>query len=153
MVSFFAPRRHAPKEEPMNTHRLLIALTVVNLALLLFSVAQSGAVDSQDVAPILRGRALEIVDERGKVRASITIFPADPAVRMPDGTRGYPETVLLRLITADGRPNVKMQATELGGGLGIGGEDDPTYATLSASGANASLKLTDKNGRQQVIKP
>lgn len=137
----------------MKTQRLFIALTVVNIALLVFSLAQPGAAGPADVAQVLRGRALEIVDEHGKVRASITVFPADPAYKMPDGTTGYPETVLLRLITAQGRPNVKIEATELGGGAGFGGADDPTYATLSARGTSASLKLTDQNGRQQLIRP
>jgi hypothetical protein len=140
-------------ENVMKTQRLLIALTVVNMALLTYSLAQPGVAGTADVAPVLRGRALEIVDERGRVRASITVMPADPSVRMPDGTTGYPETVLLRLINSSGRPNVKVQATELGGAAGFGGEDDPTYAVLSASGPNVSLKLTDKNGREQLIKP
>ena len=81
----------------MKRQRLLIALTVVNLALLILSpvrphpvVAQDVA---QDVAPVLRGRALQIVDEHGRVRASISVYPADPSVKMPDGTTGYPETV------------------------------------------------------------
>ena len=40
------------------------------------------------------------------------ILPPDPTVKMPDGTTGYPETVLLRLIDSQGRPNVKIAATE-----------------------------------------
>jgi hypothetical protein len=107
----------------------------------------------QDVVPVLRGRALEIVDERGNVRASIAVHPADPTVRMPDGTTGYPETVLLRLRTSDGRPNVKLATTEDGAGLGLGGESNPTYVQILARGANTSLKLTNKDGREQVLKP
>jgi len=68
--------------------RLLIALTIVNLnlGLLVFSLAQPRSAAAQGVVPVLRGRALEIVDDRGRVRASITVFPADPTVKMPDGT-------------------------------------------------------------------
>lgn len=95
--------------------RVLIALTVVNIVLLTFSLARPGATRVQDVAPVLRGRALEIVDERGRVRASITVFPADPTVKMPDGTTGYPETVLLRLRDSKGRPNVKDRSYGPGG--------------------------------------
>lgn len=137
----------------MKTQRLAIVLTVMNLAILMFTLAHSLPATADGVAPVLRGRALEIVDERGKVRASITVFPADPTVKMPDGTTGYPETVLLRLRDSKGRPNVKLQATDLGGGVGFGGEDDPTYATLGASGTSSSLKLRNKDGREQVIKP
>ena len=82
----------------MKNQRFLVLITVLNFLLLVFSLGQTSAVVAEGVAPVLRGRALEIVDDRGRVRASITILPADPAVKMPDGTTGYPETVLLRLI-------------------------------------------------------
>jgi hypothetical protein len=137
----------------MKNQWLLIALTVVNLALLLFSLTRSAAMQSHGDSTMLRGRGLEIVDEQGKVRASITVFPEDPKVQMPDGTTGYPETVLLRLIDPNGRPNVKIQATELGGGVGFGGADDPTYAMLSAKGTSSSLKLTNQDGIEQIISP
>ena len=137
----------------MKTHRLLVALTGLNLVLLAFSLGQSGAVAEPGVAPVLRGHALEIVDDRGRVRASITILPADPAVKMPDGTTGYPETVLLRLITSAGRPNVKIAATERGAGQVLGGESDPTYVQMLAEGPSTSLRLSNKDGKVQVVKP
>ena len=137
----------------MKTQRLLVVITVFNILLLVFSLGQTRAVVAEGVAPVLRGRALEIVDDRGRVRASITILPADPAVKMPDGTMGYPETVLLRLINSKGRPNVKLGATERGAGLLIGGESDPTYVQILAEGAGTSLKLINNDGRERLIKP
>jgi hypothetical protein len=137
----------------MKTQRVLIALTVVNLVLLIFALVQPRVGVAQGIAPVLRGRALEIVDDHGRVRASITVFPADPTVKMPDGTTGYPETVLLRLITSKGRPNVKLAAKEDGAALVLGGESDPTYVQVLAEGGSTSLKLKNKDGREQVIKP
>jgi hypothetical protein len=137
----------------MKIQRLLMVITVLNLLLLVFSLAQTRAVVAEGVAPILRGRALEIVDDRGRVRASIRILPPDPDVKMPDGTVGYPETVLLRLIDPKGGPNVKLGATERGAGLLLGGESDPTYVQILANGATTSLKLSNKDGREQLIKP
>ena len=137
----------------MKTYRLLISLTVLNVILLVFSLLQSGALVAQGVAPVLRGRALEIVDDYGRVRASITIFPADPNVKMPDGTVGYPETVLLRLINSKGGPNIKIAATERGAVQVLGGESNPTHIQLLAEGPSTSLKLTNKDGQVQVIKP
>ena len=137
----------------MKAQRLLVALTVVNVVLLVYSLDQSRAFAAQDVAPILRGRALEIVDVSGRIRASISILPADPAVKMPDGTTGYPETVLLRLINSQGRPNIKIAATERGAGMVLGGESNPTYVQLLAEGPNTSFKLSNKDGREQLIKP
>ena len=137
----------------MKLQRLLITLTIVNFALLLFSPGRSRPVVAQDVPPVLRGRSLEIVDEHGRVRASITVYPADPAVKMPDGTTGYPETVLLRLLSSKGGPNIKIAATEDGSGMVLGGESDPTHILLLARGMTTSFKLTNKDGRQQVIQP
>ena len=137
----------------MKTQRLLIALTAVNLALLGYTLARPGAAGAQSAAPVLRGRALEIVDESGRVRASIAVYPADPKVKMPDGTKGYPETVLLRLITSQGRPNVKIAATERGSAVAFGGESDPTYIQILAEGPNTSLKFSNKDGQEKLVKP
>jgi hypothetical protein len=133
----------------MKIQRLLIALTVVNLGLLMFVLTEIQPAVAQDAVSVLRGRALEIVDDRGRVRASIIVQPAGA---MPDGTT-YPETVMFRLIDPNGRPNVKLGASPQGAGLGLGGDSDPTYVVLKAQGANASLKLTNKEGRDRLITP
>ena len=136
----------------MNTQRLLIVLTVVNVASLAICLARPGAA-ADGAAPLLRGRALQIVDDRGRVRASITVFPANRAVKLPDGTTGYPETVLLRLINSKGGPNVKLATTEDGAGLVLGGESNPTHVQALARGATTSLKLSNKDGRVKLIEP
>jgi hypothetical protein len=138
----------------MNTPRSLQVLTALNLLLLLFTLTQSRAVVAADgIAPVLRGRGLEIVDQRGRVRASIQILPPDPDFRMPDGTVGYKETVLLRLTNSEGRPNVKLGAGESGSGLLLSGPADPTYVQILAQGRTTSLKLINQEGQEQVIKP
>jgi hypothetical protein len=137
----------------MKLQRLLLALTVVNLGLLTVLLVQVRPVEAREVAASLRGRALEIVDDAGKVRASIKLHPADPTFAMPDGTRGYPETVILRLIDQHGRPSVKLSASERGAILLLGGEADPIYAQMKAEGRDPSLTLSGKDGRRQIIKP
>jgi hypothetical protein len=138
----------------MRNQRLLVLLTVLNILLLMFSLSRTAPVAAAAGAvPVLRGRALEIVDDRGRVRASIQIHPADPDFKMPDGTTGYPETVLFRLIDTRGGPNVKLGASDQGSGLLLGGESDPTYVQILAKGASTSLKLTNKDGKEQLIKP
>ena len=57
----------------MKTRRLAIAFTVINLMILLFNFAQSSRATDDGVVPVLRGRALEIVDDQGRVRASIKL--------------------------------------------------------------------------------
>src|ERR1700674_2208480 len=109
----------------MKMQRLLMALTLVNLGILMFLLTQIRPVAANSAAPVLRGRALEIVDDHGKVRAAIQVLPAGPA-RRADGSlseangKTYPETVLLRLIDPSGRPSVKLGASEQGAGLGLG---------------------------------
>jgi hypothetical protein len=100
---------------------------------------------------VLRGSALEIVDERGKVRASISVIPEDPKITW--NGKPYPETVLLRLMSPEGRPNVKLGATRLGSGLLIGGESDPTYVQVKAEGGERTVKLIDHDGGERLIKP
>ena len=135
----------------MNLQRLPAILTVLNLGLLMCVVARGGSVTAEGPAPVLRGRALELVDDRGRVRAEIKVLPAQPALKMPDGTTGYPETVQLRLIDSEGAPNVKLAATEDGSALVLGGES--AYVQILARGPKTSMKLVDKDGAQQTIKP
>jgi hypothetical protein len=137
----------------MKSQLLLVVLTIVNTALLIFSLMQPHRTLAQEVPPVIRARALEIVDDHGRVRAAIRVVPSDPKIRMPDGTTGYPETVLFRLITSKGRPNVKIAAVEDGSIISLGGDSDPTDVQILARGANTSLKLIDKDGKQQFIKP
>ena len=79
------------------------------------------------------------------------MFPANRAVKLPDGTTGYPETVLLRLINSQGGPNVKLATTEDGAGLVLGGESNPTHVQALARGATTSLKLSNKDGRVHMV--
>ena len=137
----------------MKANRLAIAVTVINLVILTFNLAHTSPATAYGVVPVLRGRSLEIVDDQGKVRASIKVHPADKTFKMPDGKIGYPETVMFRLIDPNGRPEVKLGASEQGGGLGLIGASDTTHVLLQAEGSDSSLKLTNKDGRQHLIKP
>ncbi len=128
----------------MKIQRLLVALTAVNLVLLAFLLSQLRAAVAE-TAPVLRGRALEIVDERGRVRAGIQVLPPSKA----DG-KAYDETVILRLIDPDGRPPVKLTASAQGAALLLMGKTDDTYARIT--GPDATLTLIRK-GAPREIKP
>ena len=137
----------------MRTQRLAIVLTLVNLVILMITLTHSHPATADGTVPVLRGRALEIVDDQGRVRADLKVYPADPKVKMPDGTTGYPETAMLRIYTSKGGPNVKLATTEDGSALVLGGESNPMYAQILSRGTSPLLKLVNKNGREQVIKP
>ena len=134
--------------------RLLVVITVVNAVMLVLSLMHaSSSVLAQGTLPVLRGRGLEIVDDAGRVRASITILPADPTVKMPDGTTGTTETVLLRLVNSKGRPNVKIAAHERGAGALVAGDTDPTWVQILAESGHTSLRLSNQDGRAQLLSP
>lgn len=134
----------------MKAQTALIALTAINLALLAFNIAQTHAARA-DSSGVLRGRGLQIVDDHGRVRASIAVMPANPNDRYPDGRTGSPETVLLRLIDQHGKPNVKIGASEDGGGLGLGGGVDPAYARIAPEGGRMALTLVNRDGAQRML--
>ncbi|HEY1378578.1 MAG TPA: hypothetical protein VGF55_17390 [Gemmataceae bacterium] len=137
----------------MTTQRFGVGLTIVNLAVLACVLLRPTPAPAPEDVPVLRGRGLEIVDDQGRIRAMIKVFPADPSAKMPDGTTGYPETVLLRLINSKGAPNVKVAVTEDGSVVSLGGESNPTHVQILARGATTSLKVVNRDGREQVIKP
>ena len=136
----------------MKAQRVVIALTVLNLLVLAYTVFRASSAASGEVAPVLRAHALEIVDDNGRVRAMIRVFPASPDAKMPDGTTGYPETVLLRLIDSKGAPNVKIAATEDGSVVSLVGESNPAHVQVLARGTSPSVKLVNKDGQEQLIK-
>ena len=136
----------------MKMQRLLIALTVVNLGLLVFLLlSRIEPAFANNSPPVLRGRALEIVDEQGRVRASINVLPA---TTQPNGETSS-ETVLLRLITERGRPSVKVGASEQAAGMSLAGPTNTkdTYVILEAKGTASSLRLKNEDGREQIVKP
>src|ERR1051326_4108185 len=137
----------------MKSQRFFVVVVVViNLALVGHQLAQGKPDQSKDIMPIIRARAIEIVDEHGRVRAEIKVLPAQPDFKMPDGTKGYPETVQLRLITSQGAPNVKLGATEDGAGLVLGGEKG--YLQHLSRGTNDPfVKIVTNDGREKTMKP
>jgi hypothetical protein len=121
----------------MNSQRVAIAVTLINFALLMFQLTE---VRARDVPPVLRGRALEIVDAQGRVRASIVVH-ADS------------ETPILRLIDTRGRPAVKLAAGEEGAGLSLVGDGSRAYVQLITDGTSSTLRLLNSNGREQIVRP
>jgi len=122
----------------MKTHRFMIALTVINLVILIVALVQTRSTAVETVSSVLRARAIELVDERGKVRAQLNVESN--------------EEVVFRMRDAKGTIRVKLGANEDGSGLVL--MDDRTEPTLQvrANRAGPSVKLIDKNGQEQVIR-
>ena len=130
----------------MKIPGILTALTVANFALLVVFLAHAAlsSVAAEGAEPVLRGRALEIVDDAGRLRATIGILPASADAG---------ETVVFRLINADGQPSVKIATGAETAGLSFVGGDDKSYVILQAEDAEAYLKIVEPEGREQTISP
>ena len=88
----------------MQRPRLTIVLTAVNLLFLLLILALAGRPAAETTPAVLRGRALELVDDRGQVRSRLTVEPSGE--------------VVLRLLDKHGTIRVKLGAGEDGSGTG-----------------------------------
>ena len=136
----------------MNARSGLHALMALNVAVLLLGLSQQlRPAFAQGDLPVLRGRALEIVDAQGRVRASISVLPPSQSTTGEEQS----ETVLLRLITERGRPTVKIGASEPTSGLSFAGPTgtNDSYLILQTKGTTSSLKLKNEDGRERVLAP
>jgi len=132
----------------MKMNRVAIGCTLINLLVMtvLFTQLREAKAQQQNVIPILRARALEIVDNGGKVRASISI---QPPVEV-EGKK-YPQTVLLRLIDSKGKPLVKLAAAENGAGLTLTNTSDEGIL-MHGNDDGSFVRITHK-GKKQLIEP
>jgi len=129
---------------------LVAALTAINVAVLLATLLlQALPALSDSVPDMVRAHGLQIVDAQGRVRASISVLPENPNTIW--NGKPYPETVLLRLITADGRPNVKLSAMSDGSGLLLAGAQDPTHVQIMARDNEAGVKISNQDGTERTV--
>ena len=132
-------------------HRFTLGLTLLNfvlLALLVLSQTRT-ALAKQAVPAVLRGRALEIVDNQGRVRANILVHG-------PETVNGvtYPENVLFRMIDPSGGPLVKLTVAPNGSALGLSdGLSGNGGVQLYARDTASFVRIVDKSGRTQMLKP
>lgn len=134
----------------MKIQRIAIALTVINLVIMMILLSKinfATAQPEQKKLQVLRGSGLEIVDSLGKVRASISFHAAVEK----DGVT-YPAGILLRLIDSKGQPSVKIGAAEDGAGISLSNELQG-YVQVLAKESGGFLKIKNADGKEQVIKP
>jgi len=132
-------------------HRFTLGLTVLNLVLLavLVSTKAATAFGSHQELPVLRGRALEIVDNQGRLRANILVHG-------PETVNGvtYPETVLFRLIDPNGGPLVKLTVARNGSALGLSdGLSGDGGVQLYARDTASFVRVVNRSGRIQLLRP
>jgi hypothetical protein len=136
----------------MQKHRWIYSLTGINLLLTVLTLTRlSPAVVAEGVTPVVRARSFELVDEQGRVRASLSVLAAGTSAQGDQ----HPETVLLRLITEQGRPSVKISASEQGSGVSLAGPSNTksTWLIAEAKGTTSLLRLRNEDGREHVVQP
>jgi len=150
-LSADCPEEDLQMRIPLRLQPVLIALTLLNLGILGVAIAREQAVAAPSLTSdgILRGRGLQIVDDEGKVRTSITI---NPAVKQPDGST-YPETVLLRMSTSEGRPVVKIASSEDGASMALSAAAGLAYVQILARGSDPKLVVVDGGGKEILKQP
>jgi hypothetical protein len=130
----------------------LIAITLLNAGMLAMSFMQNHRAATTPAADqILRGRGLQIVDDSGHVRASIQVLPQG---RQQDGTMTA-ETVLLRLITEQGRPSVKISTSEQRSVMSLTGPTGTshTYVQALAGSSASAVVVRSEDGGERKIEP
>ena len=127
----------------LKINRVAFALTALNIIAMLAFWSQVQVTSAQAVPDVLRAKGLQIVDDRGLVRAQIIVQPGG-------------NTVLFRLIDQNQKPLVKLGAGADGSGLMLTG--DPATQEWSgiqvlAKPAGSALRLLNVDGKERVIKP
>ena len=129
----------------MKMQRFATALTLINLVLLLL-IARAGNTTTQEVTPTLRGRALELVDDRGQIRSRLNVESSGE--------------VVLRLLDQNGTIRVKLGAGEDGSGLLLADEETEPGVHIIARRAGTSerptttsITLRGAEGQERVIRP
>ena len=132
----------------MTNSRLLLVLTVLNLALLTgILIERTPPAFAKSPSPVLRGSALEIVDSQGRVRAQLGVYPPSTV----DGKR-YPENVLFRLIDPTSGPVVKIGAGSNGGAIGLT-DGANKGVQIFAHDTGSLVRIVDRSGREKIMRP
>jgi hypothetical protein len=124
----------------MKVHRVAIALTLLNFCLLLVTIVQTRPVTAQSVAPVLRGRAMELLDEHGQVRAQLTVEPNN-------------NEAVFRLRDSKGTIRVKIGASEDGSALLLLNETTEPGVHILSKRSEVSMTLKARDGRLRTITP
>jgi hypothetical protein len=122
----------------MKIGRVAVALVCANLAFLLGGLLLGRSVVAQGAAPIVRARAIELVDDRGLVRAQLDVEATGE--------------VVLRLRDASGTIRVKLGASEEGSGLVLLDETTEPGVHLLAKRAGTSVTVA-KGKQHHIIRP
>jgi hypothetical protein len=122
----------------MKIQRLVILLVFLNIVLF-FCIAAASRNGNADVQPVLRVQALELVDDRGVVRATLNVETNGEAV--------------FRIRDQEGTIRVKVSGSKDGAGFVLLNDSTEPGVHALAKRDGTKLTLTGKNGEKRVIEP
>ena len=131
----------------MTSQRIAVALTAINLALLLLTLSQARSVTAQaSVVPSVRANVIELVDDHGQTRSRLNVESGGE--------------VVFRLMDQNGTIRVKLGADESGSGLLLTDErTEPGIHLIARRVGTAerpkttSITLAGADGKERVISP
>lgn len=121
----------------MNSTRLALGITTANLALFLAAFTQASRPSAEP--QVLRGSALELVDQQGRIRGRLNVEPEG--------------AVVLRLLDEQGTIRVKLGADTDGSGLLLANDATAPGVHLLAQATGSSVRVVNKDGRERLITP
>ncbi len=126
------------KEGLVRSNRALIGLTAINLTLLIGLLTRVAGASTGTAPDTVRARAIELIDERGRVRAQLNVETDGEAV--------------FRLRDAEGEIRVKLGGGRDGSGLLLldGSTEPGIHLLAGSSGTSVTLK---RDGRRRAITP
>jgi hypothetical protein len=123
-----------------TTQALLMLVGLLLAAQLVWSLLPGVQADETEKVPaVLRARSLELVDERGQVRANLKVEPSGE--------------VVFRLRDAKGTIRAKLAASEDGSGLLLIDDRTEPAVHLLAKSTGTTVTLAEKGKEKRVIKP
>jgi hypothetical protein len=123
----------------MTPKRPTAALAGIILVILLGLFQNRRSVTAETVPSLLRARAIELVDDQGRARASLRVEPSG-------------ETVL-RLLDAKGTIRVKVGASDDGSGIVLLDDATEPGVHILAKPTGPSITLKAKDGRERRFAP
>ena len=123
----------------MSIHRIAVTVTATNLVLLLALLAGAWTNATQSGAVVLRGRVLELVDERGQMRARLNVEQSGE--------------VVFRLMDQQGTIRVKLGASEKGSAFLLANHATEVGVHIVAQADGSRLRLANKDGSERIITP
>ncbi len=125
----------------MKTRPVIAMLAVMNMLVVLYVVVEGkqSSAGRQDIAPVLRAQAIELVESNGQVRAQLNVEPTGE--------------VVLRLRDETGTIRIKLGASRSGSALALLNDSTEVGVHIVAERGGSSLKLKNKDGVERVVVP